>query len=223
MSTVEGIDGLVFVDQVALAVPLQDVMRELIPDLLGYFLNRLDDREDAADAVAETLLVLWRKERAVPAGTEDARRYAFGVARKILITARRGRRRYTALADRLRVLVREEIVPGPEVDIELRTALGSLTDHDRELLLLVAWEGFLDRRRQPDSWYPTGCRASTLLAGTSPTPPNTQRDTMTPPRDQPTLPSRPTSPNPTGTAGDDPIRPYDIDLPATVSIVIATG
>ncbi|WP_420898151.1 RNA polymerase sigma factor [Cryobacterium suzukii] len=78
-------------------------MRELIPDLLGYFLNRLDDREDAADAVADTLLVLWRKERAVPAGTEDARRYAFGVARKILLTARRGRRRYTASEVRWRV------------------------------------------------------------------------------------------------------------------------
>ena len=78
----------------------------------------------------------------MPAAAEDARRYAFGVARKILLTARRGRRRYTALADRLRVLVREEIVPGPEVDIELRTALGSLTDRDRELVLLVAWEGF---------------------------------------------------------------------------------
>ncbi|WP_104190604.1 RNA polymerase sigma factor [Cryobacterium sp. Y82] len=142
MSTVEGTDELVFVEQVALAVPIEDVMRELIPDLLGYFLNRLDDREDAADAVAETLLILWRKERAVPAAAEDARRYAFGVARKILHTTRRGRRRHTALADRLRVVVREEAIPGPEVDIELRTALGSLTDHDRELVLLVAWEGF---------------------------------------------------------------------------------
>ena len=142
MSTVEGVDGLVFVDQVALIAPLQDVMRELIPDLLRYFLNRLDDREDAADAVADTLLILWRKERAVPAGTEDARRYAFGLARKILLTTRRCRRRHTALADRLRVLVREEIIPGPGVDIELRTALGSLTNRDRELVLLVAWEGF---------------------------------------------------------------------------------
>ena len=144
MSTVEETGGLVFVDQVALAVPLQDVMRKLIPDLLGYFLNRLDDREDAADAVAETLLVLWRKERAVPDAAEDARRYAFGVARKVLRTTRRGRRRQTALADRLRVVVREQVIPGPEVDIELRTALGSLADHDhdRELVLLVAWEGF---------------------------------------------------------------------------------
>lgn len=141
MSTLEGTDGCVFA-HVALTVPLEEVMRELMPDLLGYFVNRLDDREDAADAVAETLLVLWRKERVVPTDAEDARRYAFGVARKVLQTARRGHHRRIALADRLRAAVCEEVIPSPEIDIELRTALSGLADQDRELILLIAWEGF---------------------------------------------------------------------------------
>ncbi|WP_161498867.1 hypothetical protein [Cryobacterium aureum] len=45
---------------------------------------------------------------------------------------------------------------------------------------------------------------------------------MTSPRNQPTLPSQPASLNPTDAAGDGSIRPDDLDLPATVSIVIAT-
>lgn len=55
---------------------------------------------------------------------------------------RRGHRRHSALVGRLRVVVREQVIAGPEVDIELGTARGSLADRDRELAFLVAWEGF---------------------------------------------------------------------------------
>lgn len=123
-------------------VSIDALLRELVPDLLGYFATRLDGPEDAADAVADTLLVLWRKSRMLPDNHEDARRYAFGVARKVLATARRGARRRNALADRLRAIVREEAVTDPEPDIELRAALATLSAKDRELVLLVAWDGF---------------------------------------------------------------------------------
>lgn len=118
------------------------LLRELVPDLLGYFASRLDKREDAADAVADTLLVLWRKRRALPDDHEDARRYAFGVARKVLGSARRGAVRRNALADRLRAVISEEAVNDPEPDTELRSALAALTPKDREIVLLVAWDGF---------------------------------------------------------------------------------
>lgn len=118
------------------------LLRELTPDLLRYFLSRLDDREDAADAVADTLLVLWKKRRAVPQELEDARRYAFGIARNVLHSWRRGGGRRNALADRLRATVREEALDDASPDLDLRAALQRLSEKDRELVLLVAWDGF---------------------------------------------------------------------------------
>lgn len=115
---------------------------DLVPDLFGYFLNRLQEREDAADAVADTLLVLWRKWRSVPHDREEARRFAFGIARRVLLTHQRGRRRRNELADRLRAATRESAPPTPSVDLELRDALARLSEKDREIVLLVAWEGF---------------------------------------------------------------------------------
>lgn len=118
------------------------LVRELVPDLLGYFLNRLDEREDASDAVADTLLVLWRKSRSIPGDREEARRYAFGIARHVLRTHHRGRQRRNALADRLRATTREATEASPVVDLELRDALARLPHKDREIVQLVAWDGF---------------------------------------------------------------------------------
>lgn len=121
---------------------IEALLTDVTPDLLAYFTSRLDNREDAADAVVNTLLTLWRKAKSIPGDHEDARRYAFGVARKVLATARRGTARRTALADRLRRFVHETAVHDPAPDLQLRDALGRLTERDRELVLLVAWEGF---------------------------------------------------------------------------------
>lgn len=142
MTAAEGAGEFLFAETTAVAVSLEHLVRGLIPDLLGYFLRRLDDREDAADAVAETLLVLWRRERGIPSDPEEARRYAFGIARRVLSTTRRGSRRRSALADRLRAEVREQAATDAAADLELRSALATLRDRDRELVLLVAWEGF---------------------------------------------------------------------------------
>lgn len=124
------------------ALTTDALLSELVPDLLRYFLSRLDDREDAADAVADTLLVLWKKKGSVPQELEDARRYAFGVARNVLSSWRRGGRRRNALADRLRATVRDETITDASPDIDLRAALRRLSEEDRELVLLVAWDGF---------------------------------------------------------------------------------
>jgi RNA polymerase sigma-70 factor (ECF subfamily) len=123
--------------------PFDAAVRGLVPDLLGYFGRRLDAPDDAADALGETLLVLWRRRSRVPDDEEALRQYAFGIARNVLASARRGRLRRRALADR----VAEELAVAlpestREPDPELGAALGALTERDRELVLLVAWEGF---------------------------------------------------------------------------------
>ena len=70
-------------------------------ELLAYALRRVDRPEDAADVVAETFLVAWRRMDRVPAG-DEARLWLYGVARRQLANQRRGQLRRSRLADRLR-------------------------------------------------------------------------------------------------------------------------
>src|SRR5918992_1551637 len=82
-----------------------DRFRRLFADtereLLAYVLRRVDRAEDAADVVAETFLVAWRRMDKVPAG-DEARLWLYGVARRQLANQRRGELRRSRLADRLR-------------------------------------------------------------------------------------------------------------------------
>ncbi|GAB3435443.1 hypothetical protein GCM10027517_04600 [Phycicoccus ginsengisoli] len=82
------------------------------PALLGYAVRRVADPADAADVVAETYLVAWRRLDDVPGG-DEARPWLFGVARRVLANHYRGERRRHALADRLRDSL-HEVVPAPD-------------------------------------------------------------------------------------------------------------
>jgi RNA polymerase sigma-70 factor (ECF subfamily) len=76
------------------------VYAEHFDRVLGYALRRVGRPEDAADVVAETFLVAWRRLRDVP--HEPATRlWLYGVARRVLANQRRGERRRTALGQRL--------------------------------------------------------------------------------------------------------------------------
>lgn len=114
------------------------------PALLGYAVRRVADPADAADVVAETYLVAWRRLDDVPAG-DEARPWLFGVARRVLANHYRGERRRHALADRLRDALHESVpvaAPGPNAHEPslVERAVERLGDDDRELLRLVAWE-----------------------------------------------------------------------------------
>jgi RNA polymerase sigma-70 factor (ECF subfamily) len=112
-------------------------------DVLAYALRRTARPEDAADAVADTFLVVWRRAGEVPSGSQ-ARLWLYGVARRTLANQQRGEQRRTRLAERLRrelpSLVPVQSAPDAEGGAVLH-ALGHLSDSDRELLLLVGWEG----------------------------------------------------------------------------------
>jgi RNA polymerase sigma-70 factor (ECF subfamily) len=111
--------------------------------VLAYALRRVDDREDAADVVAETFLVAWRRLAEVPPGAE-ARLWLYAVARRTIANLHRSERRRTRLGGRLAEALRTELAthpkPGSEATEVLR-AMAGLNDEDRELLLLVSWEG----------------------------------------------------------------------------------
>lgn len=114
--------------------------RELI-EPLRRFLARRTDPETAEDALAETLLVLWRRLDDVPG---EPLPWAYAVARNCLANALRGERRQARLAARAAAHEQPAVADGPEavlgVDDELATALAALPEQDAELLRLWAWE-----------------------------------------------------------------------------------
>lgn len=116
-------------------------------ELLGYALRRAGSPEDAADIVAETMLVAWRRIGEVPAdGT--ARLWLYGVARRVLANHRRGEVRRNRLAERLRLELAEvtpDLMSLADSTAVLQDGLAQLSDDDRELILLTAWDG-LDPR-----------------------------------------------------------------------------
>lgn len=110
--------------------------------LLTYALRRVAEPADAADVVADSFLVAWRRVEDLPPG-DEARLWLYGVARKVLANHRRGdlrrERLGTALRDRL---AQGDGVPADAGDLALdvRAALAKLGELDREVLTLTIWE-----------------------------------------------------------------------------------
>ncbi len=94
----------------------------------------------ADDVVAEVFVVCWRRFDEIPA---DPLPWLLGVARHVLATLRRAEHRREAL--HVRLLHSETSTEQSPVrgggDGVLGAALERLSEGDRELLLLVAWEG----------------------------------------------------------------------------------
>jgi RNA polymerase sigma-70 factor (ECF subfamily) len=123
------------------------------PAVKAYVLRRADV-STADDVLAEVFVVCWRRFDEVPA---DPLPWLLGVARRVLSTQRRGERRRGALRDRLAETASDSTDAIPEVgdgtlagvadgafayvgDGALAGALARLSEADRELLLLIAWD-----------------------------------------------------------------------------------
>jgi RNA polymerase sigma-70 factor, ECF subfamily len=115
-------------------------------DLLAYIVRRSRSAEDAADVLAETYLIAWRRLEAIPEG-DRARLWLFGVARNLLLKGATQRRSGDALLERLASELRSaRIAVGDDERREpLGAALASLPERDREILKLTAWEGLAPR------------------------------------------------------------------------------
>ncbi|WP_082699424.1 RNA polymerase sigma factor [Arthrobacter sp. EPSL27] len=70
------------------------------PDLLR-FVQRRTEPTGAEDVVAEAFLVVWKRFSEAPGNESDARAWVFGIARNLLLNARRGEQRRQALGVRL--------------------------------------------------------------------------------------------------------------------------
>jgi RNA polymerase sigma-70 factor (ECF subfamily) len=111
--------------------------------VLGYALRRIDSPDEAADVLAETFLVAWRRLDQVPEG-ERSRLWLYGVARRVVANQRRGEQRRTQLAGRLREELSarmSSLLEAPAERTTLAVAFRTLSDDDREMLALQGWEG----------------------------------------------------------------------------------
>ncbi len=126
--------------------PQDDRFRRLVHDhssaIGNYIRRRLYPLTlgDLDDLVEETLLVVWRRLDDVPIDAELP--WMIGVARNILRNARRSQYRRNNFEATLPAPAEdpsaEELVIA---DSSVREALVALTDDDREVLMLNAWDG----------------------------------------------------------------------------------
>jgi RNA polymerase sigma-70 factor (ECF subfamily) len=111
--------------------------------ILGYVTRRCDSPEDAADVVAETFAIAWRRVDVLPRGAE-ARLWLYGVARNVLANHRRGLARHRHRSVELDTDLADLYAHSPEGGVELGAiarAFRELREADRELISLLAWEG----------------------------------------------------------------------------------
>jgi RNA polymerase sigma-70 factor (ECF subfamily) len=111
---------------------------------LQRYLRRRARADDAADALADTLLVVWRRLDEVP---DDPLPWCYGVARRCLANQRRSDTRRMRLVHRAaaqhngdngRVIDPQHAIES--ADPALAAAIDLLTDAEAEIVRLWAWE-----------------------------------------------------------------------------------
>ncbi len=118
----------------------ESLYREHYGRVLAYALRRATP-DVAHDVVADTFLVAWRRRERLP---DQPLPWLLGVARKTLANQRRSVRRRQSLVAELKA---EQFArPGPPSEptgaaLDVMAALVRLSEADRELMRLVAWEG----------------------------------------------------------------------------------
>jgi RNA polymerase sigma-70 factor (ECF subfamily) len=107
--------------------------------ILGYARRRAAP-DDAADLVAETFTIAWRRLEDIPAD-EAGLYWLYATARRVLANYRRAERRRTDLIGAVAVETPVAAISATPVDSRrVAPALARLREDERELLLLVAWE-----------------------------------------------------------------------------------
>jgi RNA polymerase sigma factor (sigma-70 family) len=102
-----------------------------------YFVRRAA-RADADDLTADVFVVAWRRRAEVPEGAELA--WLYRTAGFVLANHRR-KVASVPLHDTETMLDAVSEIPWSSSDDDVRQVLASLSPRDRQILLLVGWEG----------------------------------------------------------------------------------
>ncbi|MGD0392328.1 MAG: RNA polymerase sigma factor [Acidimicrobiales bacterium] len=109
------------------------------PRIVAYVLRRTSSPEDAADVVAETYEIAWRRFGDVPAG-HDGLLWLYVTARHVLANHHRRLRRRDELTTRLIGELRNVPLRVEAIDEHhhlMQNCLNNLAPDDRELLMLA--------------------------------------------------------------------------------------
>jgi RNA polymerase sigma-70 factor (ECF subfamily) len=111
--------------------------------VLAYCIRRTTTPQDAADAVADTFLVAWRRLDDLPVG-EAQTAWLIATARRVLSNQRRGERRFVELRARLAAEIATHSlaieVPSDADERVFADAFARLTPDERDILGMSAWE-----------------------------------------------------------------------------------
>jgi RNA polymerase sigma-70 factor (ECF subfamily) len=127
------------VDEKSIAFEL--MFREHYVAVYRYVMRRVEESA-VQDLVAETFLIAWRRQSEV---SGDPLPWLLGVARRVCANHLRARGRRAALGERVAAQPQPSAGPRPE-DRGLKQALASLSDRDREAVLLLGWDGLSNRQ-----------------------------------------------------------------------------
>lgn len=121
-----------------------ELYRESRARLLAYALRRTASSEDAADVVAETFAIAWRRFDEIPQG-ESSVLWLYTTARRVMANHARRIQHRSALLQELAATLSTQLSAqrdaSEQTGLEARVALARMADEDRELLMLAAWEG----------------------------------------------------------------------------------
>lgn len=111
------------------------------PDVWRFARRRCASAADADDVAAETFAVMWRRRADIPPA--ETRLWLFGIARKVLSNQRRSATRQ----ERVRLRLTHAHLPDEGFDdltdiaSGARRALATLSEEQRDLLLMQVWDG----------------------------------------------------------------------------------
>ncbi len=113
------------------------------------FVERRLGPDPACEVATDVFVVAFSRRESFDAARPSALPWLLGIASNLVLAERRRFGRYLAMAERLgrqrlkaEAFEPSELVESDEFASQVREALLALGDSERELLLLVAWEGF---------------------------------------------------------------------------------
>ena len=121
--------------------------RDHYADILAFALRRIAGRQAAEDAASETFAVVWRHRDQIP---DPPLPWLYAIAVRVIANQRRSVRRRGNLEQRLAHEAGTEApAPEPNEAVHLRTdfatAFQLLSQSEREVLSLIAWDGLTPR------------------------------------------------------------------------------
>ena len=125
----------------------ESCFRDNYPAVLAFAIRRLPDRATAEDAASETFAVAWRRRDLIP---DEPLPWLFGIALRVVANQRRSVQRRDRLGDRLEQEAGSGAdAPEPADALGRRDAFSRafqrLSEDEREVLRLVAWDGLSTR------------------------------------------------------------------------------